>query len=73
MVVDADAGNNKRKIIAFLGGLDLCDGRYDTPDHHIFRTLQTLHSDDYHNPTYAVILFVLSLLSVDFLSVIYLF
>ncbi|KAL8500162.1 hypothetical protein ACS0TY_019955 [Phlomoides rotata] len=53
VVVDADAGNNKRKIIAFLGGLDLCDGRYDTPDHHIFRTLQTLHADDYHNPTYA--------------------
>lgn len=68
MVLDADAGNNKRKIIAFLGGLDLCDGRYDTPDHHLFRTLQTLHSDDYHNPTYAVILLVLSLLSFDILS-----
>ncbi|KAK6162427.1 hypothetical protein DH2020_002268 [Rehmannia glutinosa] len=53
VVVDADAGNNRRRIIAFLGGLDLCDGRYDTPQHPIFRTLQTLHSDDYHNPTYA--------------------
>ncbi|KAL6519552.1 Phospholipase D beta 1, partial [Orobanche minor] len=52
VVVDADAGNNRRRIIAFLGGLDLCDGRYDTPQHPIFRTLQTLHSDDYHNPTY---------------------
>ncbi|KAL3649508.1 Phospholipase D beta 1 [Castilleja foliolosa] len=54
VVVDADAGNNRRRIIAFLGGLDLCDGRYDTPQHPIFRTLQTVHSDDYHNPTYAI-------------------
>lgn len=55
MIVDADAGHNKRKIIAFVGGLDLCDGRYDTPRHPIFRTLQTVHKDDYHNPTFTVI------------------
>lgn len=55
VIVDADAGNFRRKIIAFVGGLDLCDGRYDTPQHPIFRTLQTVHKDDYHNPTYAVI------------------
>ncbi|TYG44433.1 hypothetical protein ES288_D11G096200v1 [Gossypium darwinii] len=52
VIVDADAGNSNRKIIAFLGGLDLCDGRYDNPDHALFRTLQTYHKDDYHNPTY---------------------
>ncbi|KAL0428957.1 UNVERIFIED_CONTAM: Phospholipase D beta 1 [Sesamum radiatum] len=52
VIVDADAGNNRRKIIAFLGGLDMCDGRYDTPRHSLFGTLQTFHSDDYHNPTY---------------------
>ncbi|KAL6005535.1 Phospholipase D beta 1 [Asimina triloba] len=52
VIVDADAGNNKRKIIAFVGGLDLCDGRYDTPKHPIFKTLQTVHKDDYHNPTF---------------------
>ncbi|TKY63823.1 Phospholipase D beta 1 [Spatholobus suberectus] len=52
VIVDADAGNNKRKIVAFVGGLDLCDGRYDTPHHPLFRTLQTLHKDDYHNPTF---------------------
>ncbi|KAG7998257.1 hypothetical protein I3843_01G249800 [Carya illinoinensis] len=52
VIVDADAGNNRRKIIAFVGGLDLCDGRYDTPQHPIFRTLQTVHKEDYHNPTY---------------------
>ncbi|XP_030931820.1 phospholipase D gamma 1-like isoform X2 [Quercus lobata] len=53
VIVDADAGNFRRKIVAFVGGLDLCDGRYDTPQHPIFRTLQTVHKDDYHNPTYA--------------------
>lgn len=52
VIVDADAGQYKRKIIAFVGGLDLCMGRYDTPQHHIFRTLQTVHKDDYHNPNY---------------------
>lgn len=53
VIVDADAGNNRRKIIAFVGGLDLCDGRYDTPQHPIFRTLNTVHKDDYHNPTFS--------------------
>ncbi|KAF5744338.1 putative phospholipase d beta [Tripterygium wilfordii] len=52
VVVDADAGNNQRKVIAFVGGLDLCNGRYDTPQHPILKTLQTVHKDDYHNPTY---------------------
>uniref|UniRef100_A0A453J6R5 Phospholipase D n=1 Tax=Aegilops tauschii subsp. strangulata TaxID=200361 RepID=A0A453J6R5_AEGTS len=27
VIVDADAGNGKRKIVAFVGGLDLCGGR----------------------------------------------
>ncbi|KAL2928676.1 Phospholipase D gamma 1 [Bienertia sinuspersici] len=54
VIVDADAGNYKRKVIAFVGGLDLCKGRYDTPEHSLFRTLQTLHKDDYHNPNLAV-------------------
>ncbi|ONI22798.1 hypothetical protein PRUPE_2G152100 [Prunus persica] len=52
VIVDTDAGNSRRKIVAFVGGLDLCDGRYDTPHHPLFRTLQTVHKDDYHNPTY---------------------
>ncbi|OVA00150.1 C2 calcium-dependent membrane targeting [Macleaya cordata] len=52
VIVDADAGKNRRKIIAFVGGLDLCDGRYDTPKHFLFKTLNTLHKDDYHNPTF---------------------
>ncbi|XP_021717592.1 phospholipase D gamma 1-like isoform X1 [Chenopodium quinoa] len=52
VIVDADAGNNRRKIISFVGGLDLCDGRYDTPVHPLFRTQDTVHKDDYHNPSF---------------------
>ncbi|KAL2892325.1 Phospholipase D beta 1 [Bienertia sinuspersici] len=52
VIVDADAGNNRRKIISFVGGLDLCDGRYDTPKHPLFRTLETVHKDDHHNPSF---------------------
>ncbi|CAM0870370.1 unnamed protein product [Alopecurus aequalis] len=54
VIVDADAGNGKRKIVAFVGGLDLCGGRYDTPWHPLFRSLQTLHREDYYNPNFAV-------------------
>lgn len=62
VIVDADAGNNRRKIIAFIGGLDLCDGRYDNPYHPLFRTLQTVHKDDYHNPTFTVVAKLLNFL-----------
>lgn len=54
VIVDADAGQNRRRIMAFVGGLDLCKGRYDTQKHPIFSTLQTVHSDDYHNPNFTV-------------------
>ncbi|KAI7729385.1 hypothetical protein M8C21_018646 [Ambrosia artemisiifolia] len=52
VIVDADAGNGRRKIVAFIGGLDLCNGRYDNPTHPIFKSLETLHADDFHNPTF---------------------
>ncbi|KAK3006976.1 hypothetical protein RJ639_015577, partial [Escallonia herrerae] len=52
VIVDADAGHGKRKITAFVGGLDLAMGRYDTPKHPIFTTLQTVHKDDFHNLTF---------------------
>lgn len=30
---------NGREIMSFVGGVDLCDGRYDTEQHSLFRTL----------------------------------
>ncbi|XP_024990266.1 phospholipase D delta-like [Cynara cardunculus var. scolymus] len=52
VIVDTQAHGNNRKISAFLGGLDLCDGRYDTPEHRLFRDLDTVFENDYHNPTF---------------------
>ncbi|KAL8514835.1 hypothetical protein ACS0TY_013795 [Phlomoides rotata] len=53
VIVDAQGNGNNRKITTFIGGLDLCDGRYDTPDHRLFRDLNTVFYDDFHNPTFA--------------------
>mmetsp|Transcript_9813 Transcript_9813/g.29512 ORF Transcript_9813/g.29512 Transcript_9813/m.29512 type:complete len:978 (-) Transcript_9813:2047-4980(-) len=38
-----------RRVVAFVGGIDLCDGRFDTHDHPIFRTLQLEHKKDFYN------------------------
>ncbi|ERM96252.1 hypothetical protein AMTRI_Chr09g34740 [Amborella trichopoda] len=54
VLVDTQASWNKRKITAFIGGLDLCDGRYDTPEHRLFKDLDTVFKDDFHNPTFPV-------------------
>ncbi|KAF2306309.1 hypothetical protein GH714_016387 [Hevea brasiliensis] len=52
VLVDTQAHGNNRKITAFLGGIDLCDGRYDTPEHRLFHDLDTVFKDDFHNPTF---------------------
>lgn len=55
VVVDSElpgGGSEKRRIVSFVGGLDLCDGRYDTAFHSLFRTLDTAHHDDFHQPNY---------------------
>lgn len=54
MVLDTQASGNNRKITAFIGGLDLCDGRYDTPEHKLFGDLDTIFDNDFHNPTFTV-------------------
>ena len=54
VLVDTQAVGNNRKITAFIGGIDLCDGRYDTPDHRILHDLDTVFKDDFHNPTFPV-------------------
>lgn len=54
VLVDTQASGNNRKITAFIGGLDLCDGRYDTPQHRLFHDLDTVFKDDVHQPTYPV-------------------
>ncbi|KAK3219393.1 hypothetical protein Dsin_013363 [Dipteronia sinensis] len=55
VVVDSDLPNGdseRRRIVSFVGGIDLCDGRYDTAFHSLFRTLDTAHHDDFHQPNF---------------------
>ena len=54
VIVDTQGRGNNRKISSFIGGLDLCDGRYDTPEHCLFRNLDSVFKDDFHNPTFPV-------------------
>lgn len=55
VVVDSElpgSGSDKRRIVSFVGGIDLCDGRYDTAFHSLFRTLDSAHHDDFHQPNF---------------------
>ncbi|KAF8012716.1 hypothetical protein BT93_I0770 [Corymbia citriodora subsp. variegata] len=53
VLVDTQSWGNYRRITAFIGGIDLCDGRYDTSEHRLFRNLDTkVFEDDFRNPTF---------------------
>ncbi|KAJ6394595.1 hypothetical protein OIU77_023743 [Salix suchowensis] len=55
VVVDSAMPNGdsqRRRIVSYVGGIDLCDGRYDTPFHSLFRTLDSAHHDDFHQPNF---------------------
>lgn len=43
-----------RELVAFCGGLDLTYGRWDTPAHSLFRTLDAEHANDFHNACFDV-------------------
>uniref|UniRef100_A0A0E0JUS7 phospholipase D n=1 Tax=Oryza punctata TaxID=4537 RepID=A0A0E0JUS7_ORYPU len=49
LLVDTPASESTRRITAFLGGLDLAAGRYDTPAHRLFGDLGTVFSGDVYN------------------------
>ncbi|XP_031480976.1 phospholipase D alpha 4 [Nymphaea colorata] len=50
ITVDAGASSGgRREIVSFVGGLDLCDGRYDDQHHYLFKTLDSIeHVDDFY-------------------------
>lgn len=55
LVVDTkrpSGASNKRRIVTFIGGIDLCDGRHDTPFHPTFRALDREHHNDFHQPRF---------------------
>ncbi|KAL2645251.1 hypothetical protein R1flu_012838 [Riccia fluitans] len=41
-----------RRIISMVGGLDLCNGRFDTPGHPLFSSLTDVHCDDFYQPCF---------------------
>jgi phospholipase D1/2 len=49
------SAGGRRQIVSFLGGLDVCDGRYDTQSHSLFRTIGTgqAHGKDFHQANFA--------------------
>jgi len=50
VICDAeDPDTGLRRIVAFIGGLDITDGRYDSPEFPLFSTLQTLHKTDFYS------------------------
>ena len=58
VICDADyeEDESKRQIIAFIGGLDITDGRYDSPEFHLFKTIKTLHQGDFYRLAYSIII-----------------
>ncbi|XP_047338802.1 phospholipase D alpha 1-like [Impatiens glandulifera] len=55
VIVDSEMPNvssNRRRIVSFVGGIDLCDGRYDTPLHSLFGTLGNVNHNDFHQPNF---------------------
>ena len=45
---------SNREIMSFIGGVDLCDGRYDTEQHSLFRTLnRESHAHDFYQTNIA--------------------
>ncbi|KAJ9179313.1 hypothetical protein P3X46_011120 [Hevea brasiliensis] len=57
ITVDVRANNdsiNDREIMSFVGGLDLCDGRFDTEQHSLFQTLnKESHCCDFYQTNIA--------------------
>ena len=50
VICDADAENTDlRRIIAFIGGLDITGGRYDTLEFPLFKTINTVHKGDFYS------------------------
>ena len=51
VIADTSSPENPelRHLIAYVGGLDLTGGRFDTPEHPLFRTLIGEHLNDFRN------------------------
>ncbi|XP_062199434.1 phospholipase D alpha 1-like [Phragmites australis] len=48
----ATPGTDDRHVVSFIGGIDLCDGRYDDEDHTLFGDLDTTYLRDFMQNNY---------------------
>ena len=49
IICDApSSGDSPRRLISFVGGLDLTNGRWDTPNHELFATITKEHDGDFY-------------------------
>ena len=46
--IDQAEDSDLRRLVAFVGGIDITDGRYDTPEFHLYKTIHTVHSGDFY-------------------------
>lgn len=49
-VMDApfsESDASKRRLVGYVGSIDICKGRFDTPAHSLFHTLNTHHGVDF--------------------------
>ena len=46
--VECAPHSDARKVVSFIGGIDVCDGRFDDQRHSLFRTLKAEHSRDFY-------------------------
>ena len=50
VICDAeDEESGMRRVIAFIGGLDITNGRYDTCEFPLFKTINNLHTGDFYS------------------------
>lgn len=47
-------GEKRRRLVAFVGGLDLTDGRWDNQQHSLFSTLKSFHMTDFYQKCFAL-------------------
>jgi len=50
VVCDTDLGDGsgRKRLIGFVGGVDITDGRYDNPEYPLFKTIFSLHAGDFY-------------------------
>ncbi len=49
VILDAEGSDGSREVVAFIGGLDITDGRFDNPSFPLWSTIHSLHKADFYN------------------------